>query len=85
MSSTGIQSIAQLAYTVSDLKRSIAFYRDTMGLRFLFEAPPAPVAAWLLKEPLSAVELSENLVRPPAMLDPAAPMLVKFALPAVEV
>jgi methylmalonyl-CoA/ethylmalonyl-CoA epimerase len=41
MSSTGISGIAQIAYTVSDLKRSIAFYRDSLGLRFLFEAPPA--------------------------------------------
>ena len=41
MGSTGIRGIAQLAYTVSDLKRSVAFYRDTLGLQFLFEAPPA--------------------------------------------
>lgn len=41
MATTGIQSLAQLAFTVSDLKRSVAFYRDTLGLRFLFEAPPA--------------------------------------------
>jgi methylmalonyl-CoA/ethylmalonyl-CoA epimerase len=33
--------IAQIAYTVADLPRALAFYRDTLGLRFLFEAPPA--------------------------------------------
>ena len=32
--------IAQIAITVKDLPRAIAFYRDTLGLRFLFEAPP---------------------------------------------
>lgn len=36
----GIQGITQIAYSVKDLQRSIAFYRDTLGLRFLFEAPP---------------------------------------------
>src|SRR6187431_1620599 len=41
MADTGIHGIAQLAYSVRDLGRSIAFYRDTLGLRFLFEAPPA--------------------------------------------
>lgn len=39
--STGIRGIAQLAYSVSDLARAVSFYRDTLGLRFLFEAPPA--------------------------------------------
>ena len=32
--------IAQIAVNVKDLPRAIAFYRDTLGLRFLFEAPP---------------------------------------------
>ena len=41
MSAPGIRGIAQLAYSVSDLPRAVAFYRDTLGLTFLFEAPPA--------------------------------------------
>ena len=32
--------IGQIAYTVSDVPRSVAFYRDAMGLELLFEAPP---------------------------------------------
>ena len=32
--------IGQIAYTVSDLPRAVAFYRDAMGLTLLFEAPP---------------------------------------------
>ena len=32
--------IAQIAITVKDLPRAIAFYRDILGLSFLFEAPP---------------------------------------------
>lgn len=32
--------IGQLAVPVSDLDRSIGFYRDILGLRFLFRAPP---------------------------------------------
>ena len=33
-------SIGQIAYTVSDVSRSVAFYRDALGLKLLFEAPP---------------------------------------------
>lgn len=29
---------------VSDLERAVAFYRDTLGMRFLFQAPPGLVA-----------------------------------------
>jgi predicted enzyme related to lactoylglutathione lyase len=31
-----IQSIGQIALTVGDVGRSVAFYRDTLGLKFLF-------------------------------------------------
>lgn len=32
--------IGQIAVTVSDLARSVGFYRDQLGLRLLFEVPP---------------------------------------------
>ncbi len=32
--------IAQISMTAHDLPRAIAFYRDALGLPFLFEAPP---------------------------------------------
>ncbi len=32
--------IGQIAVPVSDIDRAIAFYRDVLGLRFLFKAPP---------------------------------------------
>ena len=32
--------IAQISMNARDLPRAIAFYRDALGLRFLFEAPP---------------------------------------------
>ncbi len=37
----GLSRIGQIAMTVADLPRAVAFYRDVLGLRFLFEAPPA--------------------------------------------
>jgi catechol 2,3-dioxygenase-like lactoylglutathione lyase family enzyme len=37
----GLSRIGQIAMTVSDLPRAVAFYRDTLGMKFLFEAPPA--------------------------------------------
>lgn len=36
----GIFQIGQIAITVQDLDRAVAFYRDTLGLTFLFQAPP---------------------------------------------
>jgi predicted enzyme related to lactoylglutathione lyase len=36
----GLGQIGQIAVTVKDLPSSVAFYRDTLGLPFLFEAPP---------------------------------------------
>ena len=36
-----LSSIGQIAIPVKDLDRAIAFYRDALGLRFLFRAPPA--------------------------------------------
>jgi methylmalonyl-CoA/ethylmalonyl-CoA epimerase len=36
----GLVQIGQIAVPVSDLERAIRFYRDTLGMRFLFQAPP---------------------------------------------
>ncbi|MGH7486712.1 MAG: VOC family protein, partial [bacterium] len=36
----GLGRIGQIAMTVQDLERAIAFYRDQLGMRFLFQAPP---------------------------------------------
>jgi len=38
--SPSVTGIAQLAMTVENVERSIAFYRDVVGLKFLFTAPP---------------------------------------------
>ena len=36
----GLSSIGQIAITVKDVKRATTFYRDTLGMKLLFEAPP---------------------------------------------
>jgi predicted enzyme related to lactoylglutathione lyase len=36
----GLSRIGQIAITVKDVKRATVFYRDTLGMKFLFEAPP---------------------------------------------
>jgi len=36
----GLAQIGQIAIPVSDLERAVAFYRDTLKIRFLFQAPP---------------------------------------------
>lgn len=38
--SPGIAQIGQIAIAVKDLPGAVAFYRDVLGLPFLFEAPP---------------------------------------------
>jgi predicted enzyme related to lactoylglutathione lyase len=35
-----LSQIAQIFVNVKDLDRAIAFYRDMLGMRFLFQAPP---------------------------------------------
>jgi methylmalonyl-CoA/ethylmalonyl-CoA epimerase len=36
----GLGQIGQIAVPVSDVERAIAFYRDVLGMQFLFQAPP---------------------------------------------
>lgn len=38
--STKLSAIGQIAVTVSDVAVALAFYRDALGLRFLFSAGP---------------------------------------------
>lgn len=40
MSGPNLTRIAQVAVAVKDLDRAVAFYRDVLGLPFLFQAPP---------------------------------------------
>jgi methylmalonyl-CoA/ethylmalonyl-CoA epimerase len=41
LSTTRLSRIGQIAVTVKDLPRAIEFYRDRLGMQFLFQAPPA--------------------------------------------
>lgn len=36
-----LRAIGQIAVRVGDVERAIATYRDRLGLRFLFQAPPS--------------------------------------------
>ena len=36
-----LSTIGQIAVSVSDIDRATAFYRDKLGMQFLFSAPPA--------------------------------------------
>jgi predicted enzyme related to lactoylglutathione lyase len=39
-STIGLSTIGQIAMNATDIPRAVAFYRDTLGMRLLFEAPP---------------------------------------------
>jgi len=34
-----LSTIGQIAFSVSDVDRAVAFYRDTLGMKFLFQVP----------------------------------------------
>lgn len=36
----GLSRIGQIAVTIDDLEEAVRFYRDVLGLKFLFQAPP---------------------------------------------
>jgi methylmalonyl-CoA/ethylmalonyl-CoA epimerase len=36
----GLSAIGQIAMNASDIPRAVGFYRDTLGMRLLFEVPP---------------------------------------------
>ena len=36
----GLSKIGQIAIPVTDIDRAVAFYRDVLGMKFLFQAPP---------------------------------------------
>ena len=36
----GLSRIGQIAVVVHDVPRAVAFYRDVLGMKLLFEAPP---------------------------------------------
>lgn len=36
----GLSTIGQIAVQVEDLDRAVVFYRERLGMRFLFQAPP---------------------------------------------
>jgi predicted enzyme related to lactoylglutathione lyase len=39
-STQGLGAIGQVAMNAQDIQRAVKFYRDALGMRFLFEAPP---------------------------------------------
>jgi methylmalonyl-CoA/ethylmalonyl-CoA epimerase len=39
-STLGLSKIGQIAVVIHDLERAVAFYRDALGMKLLFEVPP---------------------------------------------
>lgn len=57
-----LNEIGQIGLTVTDLDKAVAFYRDTLGLKHLFSAPPglAFFAAGNLRLMLSQLEKPDS-------------------------
>src|ERR1041385_9397927 len=41
LSAVELSAVGQIGLTVDDLEKAVAFYRDALGLKHLFDAPPA--------------------------------------------
>src|SRR6266404_3623208 len=57
-----LSQLGQIGVTVGNIEKSVAFYRDTLGLKHLFSAPPglAFFAAGSVRLMLSLPEKSES-------------------------
>jgi len=60
----GITGFAQVALSVKDLDKAVAFYRDVLGLTFLFSAPPS--LAFLQCGPTRVMLSGDPQAGPPA-------------------
>jgi catechol 2,3-dioxygenase-like lactoylglutathione lyase family enzyme len=60
----GISGLAQVALDVRDLEASVAFYRDVLGLPFLFSAPPS--LAFLQCGPTRVMLNGDPQAKPPS-------------------
>ena len=66
--STRLSEIGQIAITVADVEKCTAFYRDVLGLRFLFAARPnlaflaAGSVRLMLSTPQGAGEAGKNSI-----------------------
>jgi catechol 2,3-dioxygenase-like lactoylglutathione lyase family enzyme len=60
----GVSGLAQVALSVRNLEASVAFYRDVLGLAFLFSAPPS--LAFLQCGPTRVMLNGDPQAKPPA-------------------
>ena len=60
----GVSGLAQVALNVRNLEASVAFYRDVLGLTFLFSAPPS--LAFLQCGPTRVMLNGDPQAKPPA-------------------
>ena len=44
MAFEGLKTLGQIHVSVSDIDRAVSFYRDTLGVPFLFQVPGQPMA-----------------------------------------
>lgn len=44
MAFDGLRTLGQIHVSVTDIDRAVAFYRDTLGVPFLFQVPGQPMA-----------------------------------------
>jgi catechol 2,3-dioxygenase-like lactoylglutathione lyase family enzyme len=75
--SIGISRVGQIAINVHDLERATAFYRDRLGLKFLFSAGPK-----LAFFDCGGVRLMLDIAEKPEFDHPSS--VLYFAVPDIE-
>jgi catechol 2,3-dioxygenase-like lactoylglutathione lyase family enzyme len=75
--SPGLSQIGQIAIAVKDLPGAVAFYRDVLGLPFLFEAPPQ-----LAFFDCAGVRLMLSVPEKPEMDHPAS--IIYYKVPSIH-
>jgi methylmalonyl-CoA/ethylmalonyl-CoA epimerase len=74
----GLSQIGQVGVRVHDLDRALAFYRDILGMRFLFKAPPG-----LAFFDCNGVRLLLDVVQDAAFDHPAS--VIYYSVPDIRV
>ncbi len=68
-----LDGIGQIAITVSDVSRAVAFYRDTLGMTFLYELPSMGFLE------CGGIRLMLSLAEPAQLSHPASIIYYKVA------
>src|SRR6185295_17674470 len=82
LNNTGVEmnlnQIGQIAIPADDLERAVAFYRDTLGMKFLFQVPPG-----LAFFDCGGIRLMIDGIKERELTDPFSP-IIYYKVPDIQ-